>query len=141
MQALPLLLIDRDVGITLKMVYRSIPWWRKITVVSGLIASLFSREKVSEEEIEQLKQGDILENAFNQFSESADDLLQPLIAERDEYMAAKILNAIEVKAYQDVLVVIGAGHLAGLAEHLEGCLLYTSPSPRDRTRSRMPSSA
>ena len=25
--------------------------------------------------------------------------------------------------------------------HIEGCLLYTSPSPRDRTRSRMPSSA
>ena len=24
---------------------------------------------------------------------------------------------------------------------LESCLLYTSPSPRDRTRSRMPSSA
>ena len=26
-------------------------------------------------------------------------------------------------------------------DHLETCLLYTSPSPRDRTRSRMPSSA
>ena len=26
-------------------------------------------------------------------------------------------------------------------ELLTGCLLYTSPSPRDRTRSRMPSSA
>ena len=26
-------------------------------------------------------------------------------------------------------------------EALKGCLLYTSPSPRDRTRSRMPSSA
>ena len=26
-------------------------------------------------------------------------------------------------------------------EQLESCLLYTSPSPRDRTRSRMPSSA
>src|SRR5664280_1534341 len=25
--------------------------------------------------------------------------------------------------------------------HLSACLLYTSPSPRDRTRSRMPSSA
>ena len=24
---------------------------------------------------------------------------------------------------------------------ISGCLLYTSPSPRDRTRSRMPSSA
>ena len=27
------------------------------------------------------------------------------------------------------------------AKYLYGCLLYTSPSPRDRTRSRMPSSA
>ena len=26
-------------------------------------------------------------------------------------------------------------------EQLKDCLLYTSPSPRDRTRSRMPSSA
>ena len=29
----------------------------------------------------------------------------------------------------------------GLFEHLEDCLLYTSPSPRDATLSRMPSSA
>ena len=28
-----------------------------------------------------------------------------------------------------------------LANCLHSCLLYTSPSPRDRTRSRMPSSA
>ena len=28
-----------------------------------------------------------------------------------------------------------------LAEKYKVCLLYTSPSPRDRTRSRMPSSA
>ena len=27
------------------------------------------------------------------------------------------------------------------AHYMHGCLLYTSPSPRDRTRSRMPSSA
>ena len=29
----------------------------------------------------------------------------------------------------------------GLVTQTEICLLYTSPSPRDRTRSRMPSSA
>ena len=47
------------------------------------------------------------------------------------------------------VIVIGAG-AAGLMTCLElpenlnvllFCLLYTSPSPRDRTRSRMPSSA
>ena len=30
---------------------------------------------------------------------------------------------------------------AALFKSVDGCLLYTSPSPRDRTRSRMPSSA
>ena len=34
-----------------------------------------------------------------------------------------------------------AGKIPGGFFKREGCLLYTSPSPRDRTRSRMPSSA
>ena len=38
-----------------------------------------------------------------------------------------------------VQIEIGAKKL--IAEIAETCLLYTSPSPRDRTRSRMPSSA
>ena len=39
--------------------------------------------------------------------------------------------------------VNGAGELGieGVAAHCRFCLLYTSPSPRDRTRSRMPSSS
>ena len=32
-------------------------------------------------------------------------------------------------------------HAAGNVHVISSCLLYTSPSPRDRTRSRMPSSA
>jgi len=43
-----------------------------------------------------------------------------------------------------VVLVFGVGRLGKLGKDLgEGirCLLYTSPSPRDRTRSRMPSSA
>ena len=32
-------------------------------------------------------------------------------------------------------------NMDGAMELAPGCLLYTSPSPRDRTRSRMPSSA
>ena len=34
-----------------------------------------------------------------------------------------------------------AEHIAALLKTVSGCLLYTSPSQRDRTRSRMPSSA
>ena len=37
--------------------------------------------------------------------------------------------------------VFGDGEGGAVFEVLGDCLLYTSPSPRDRTRSRMPSSA
>ena len=39
-----------------------------------------------------------------------------------------------------MIIVDSVGNLASKKE-VEDCLLYTSPSPRDRTRSRMPSSA
>jgi len=42
---------------------------------------------------------------------------------------------LKTKYSKDILL-----NIKKLALH-EGCLLYTSPSPRDRTRSRMPSSA
>ena len=44
---------------------------------------------------------------------------------------------IAVKAAAEQHVVLVPKH----AEASQSCLLYTSPSPRDRTRSRMPSSA
>ena len=37
--------------------------------------------------------------------------------------------------------IIGSVRRFYQSEYEKGCLLYTSPSPRDRTRSRMPSSA
>ena len=37
--------------------------------------------------------------------------------------------------------VRGFGRQKGQVERYRGCLLYTSPSPRDKRQSRMPSSA
>ena len=44
--------------------------------------------------------------------------------------------------YEDQLSYVRPGWIAEFKSRSDGsCLLYTSPSPRDRTRSRMPSSA
>jgi pheromone shutdown-related protein TraB len=115
---LPLLLIDRDIGITLKRVYRNIPWWQRTTLFAGLIASVFSNEKITEEDIEKLKSGDMLEATFSEFAESSSRLYEPLISERDRYMAAKLREQSVLRQVSNVLVVIGAGHLKGLVAQL-----------------------
>ena len=46
------------------------------------------------------------------------------------------------EASSRVIISIGSNYVNyGAGTQYMGCLLYTSPSPRDRTRSRMPSSA
>ena len=117
-QGLDLHLIDRDIGLTMKRVYRNIPWWRKMYLMSGMVGSVFVREDVKEEDIEKLKSGDMLESTFEQFSDSASDLYVPLIHERDQYMAGKIRLLTQEAASKNLLVVIGAGHLAGIVEIL-----------------------
>jgi pheromone shutdown-related protein TraB len=126
-KSLPVLLIDRDVGVTLKRVYRGVPWWQRFALMGGLLGSLLSREKVSEEEIEKLKEGDMLESAFAEFAESSSAIYGPLIAERDRFMAIRLHEETAKKPYRHVLVVIGAGHLKGLAEALQR---PTEPSER-----------
>ena len=43
--------------------------------------------------------------------------------------------------HDDHQTLLGRPNITVLIDHYSHCLLYTSPSPRDRTRSRMPSSA
>ena len=46
-----------------------------------------------------------------------------------------------LRAGAEVIKVCSTGGVGSPTDHPNFCLLYTSPSPRDRTRSRMPSSA
>lgn len=115
---LPVLLIDRDIGVTLRRVYANVGFWRRLTLLGGLMGSVVSREEVKPEEIERLKEGDVLEATFAEFSDTQGDLFTPLIQERDFYMAARLREEAAARPYRKVLVVIGAGHLKGLGSRL-----------------------
>ncbi|MBK1672805.1 conjugal transfer protein TraB [Ectothiorhodospira shaposhnikovii] len=125
---LPVLLIDREVGTTLKRCYRNVPWWRRMNLFAGLMASVVSKEKISEQEIERLKEGDVLESTFNQFAEESRALYTPLIEERDLYMAARLRQEAEEGSYRHILAVVGAGHLQGIQQVLNGKPVTESPS-------------
>ncbi|MDJ0740863.1 MAG: TraB/GumN family protein [Gammaproteobacteria bacterium] len=115
---LPVILIDREIGVTLNRTARGLSWWRRAVLFSGLIGSLVSREEVSEEDIEHLKEGDVVETTFAEFAHDRGDLYEPLIAERDRYMAAKLREAAAAHPGKAILAVVGAGHLKGIEAHL-----------------------
>ena len=120
---LPLWLIDREVGTTLKRAWRSVGFWQRFGLLGGLLASVFEREQIEQVEIEKLKQGDLLESAFSEFASESKPLYDSLIGERDAFMAARLRQESARSSTSDtparrVLVVIGAGHLKGLGEQL-----------------------
>lgn len=117
-QKIPHALIDRDIGTTLKRVFRGVPFLEKFSLFSGMLFGLISNDDISEEDIERLKQGDILESTFSEFALQSESLYHGLIAERDEFMAVRLREESKQHEFKRVLAVIGAGHLKGLAKHL-----------------------
>jgi pheromone shutdown-related protein TraB len=115
---IPIWLIDRDVGVTLRRAYRSVRLRDRFGIMSGLVASVFERGDIGEDEIERLKQGDMLQSAFSEFAAQSEPLFRALIAERDDYMSARLREQATPDAPRRVLVVIGAGHLAGIEREL-----------------------
>jgi pheromone shutdown-related protein TraB len=118
-RGLALHLIDRDVGITFKRASSKLGWWGRAKLVGGLATALFVDDEVGEEEIEKLKQGDLLEASFGEFAAHSPELFDAVIAERDRYMAARLReSATYASGAREVLAVVGAGHLQGLATFL-----------------------
>ena len=71
------------------------------------------------------------------------NLTQPYVAEKMGVTASTILR-YENGSIDNTKKMVLEGLSEALhvsIEWLRGCLLYTSPSPRDRQKSRMPSSA
>ena len=115
---LPVHLIDRDVGLTFRRASQRLGFFGRIKLVAGLGAGLLSSEDVGEEEIEKLKQGDMLESSFGEFARESPALYETIIDERDRYMATR-LRQERSDGQRQVLAVVGAGHLAGLARYLD----------------------
>ncbi|MGH8083795.1 MAG: TraB/GumN family protein [Lysobacter sp.] len=115
-RGLPVHLIDREVGLTFKRASARLGFWGRAKLGGGLLASLLASDDVGAEDIEKLKQGDMLEASFSEFASESPAIYETVIAERDRYMAARLRET--AGDAREVLAVVGAGHLQGLARHL-----------------------
>ncbi|MEM8962589.1 MAG: TraB/GumN family protein [Acidobacteriota bacterium] len=111
----PVVLCDRDVRITLRRAVRKTPFFRRIWLLATLIAALFEKPDLTEEQLEELKQQDVLNELMAELGRFMPQLKTTLIDERDSYLATKILRA----KGDNLVAVVGAGHLKGMRERIE----------------------
>jgi len=112
-------LCDREVQITLHRAWAKCGLWSKMKLLASLLASAFTTEKLSEQEVESLKERNELDGMMNELSDYLPDVKKTLIDERDRYLAAKIWTSAPQEAGKKIVAVIGAGHLTGIKNHLE----------------------
>lgn len=105
---------DREIQTTLTRVWRSMGFCEKVKLMFQLILSLGSSEDISEEEIEQMKQEDILHTLLADVKKAHPIMEKVLIDERDQYLAAKIRTS----PGEHIVAVVGAGHLAGIRRYM-----------------------
>lgn len=102
--------IDRDIKTTLKRAWSKAGFWSLIKLSTSMLGSLFSKEEVSEEVIEELKQGDALFAIMSEFGQLLPGIKGVLIDERDLYMAEMLRRT----AGKKIVAVVGAGHVPGM---------------------------
>ena len=107
---IPYSFCDREVQVTFKRAWSKSGFWNKCKLLAGLIDSAFSNEKLSEEEIEKLKEKNELDSMMAELADFLPSVKEVLIDERDRFLASRIYDNKESL----IVAVVGAGHLDGI---------------------------
>lgn len=107
--------VDRDIQITLSRTWRIIGLWGKIKLLFQLLLSMGDVDDITKEDIEKMKQQDVLQTLLKDVEKSHPVLTNILIDERDRYLAQKIKNTSGKK----IVAVVGAGHVPGIKKYWE----------------------
>ncbi|MDX1770888.1 MAG: TraB/GumN family protein, partial [Planococcaceae bacterium] len=109
-----LVLADRNIQITFSRIWSNLGLTGKAQLLNGIFFSIFSKETISEDELEKMKSQDTLNAVLAEFTEHFPKLKKPLIDERDQYLAQKIKKAPGEK----VVAVLGAAHVPGITKEI-----------------------
>lgn len=110
-----LVLADRDIQVTFSRVWGNIGMKGKALLLTQVVGSIFSNEKISEEELEKMKQQDTINAMLQEFTDHFPKLKKPLIDERDQYLSQKIKDAPGEK----IVAVLGAAHVPGITKEIK----------------------
>lgn len=110
-----LVLADRNIQITFSRIWSNIGLKGKAALLTQVLAGLFTKETITEEELEKMKTQDAIDSVLQEFSDEFPRLKKPLIDERDQYLAQKIKDAPGKK----IVAVLGAAHVPGIVNEIQ----------------------
>jgi pheromone shutdown-related protein TraB len=111
---IPCSLCDRNIQVTLQRAWSRTGFIGKNKMLAAMLSAVFTDEKLPPEEIEKLKEKDILATMMEELAEYLPSAKEVLIDERDRYLASKITQAEGKK----LVAVVGAGHVSGIQAHI-----------------------
>ena len=107
--------IDRSIKVTLMRIWRKLGFFEKMKLLFSGLYSFLSDEEISEEDLSELKQHDMLESALSELSISFPTVKKYLVDERDMYLAESIK---ECEGYT-IVAVVGAAHVPGIIDNMQ----------------------
>ncbi len=126
---IPFACVDRPVEMTLRRIWGLSSFWGKNKLLASIVASIFSKENISKEELEELREKSLQGQIMDELSHYLPSMKQVLVDERDSYIATHVLS----KDAHTILLIVGAAHVPGIAEKLEQ-LALRSQEERDTLR-------
>jgi len=109
-----IVLADRDVTVTFKRAWGKLTFWEKIKLMGQILMSVFENPDITQDEVENLKEGDMLTEAIDLMAKELPGIKSVLIDERDQFQAARIRAA----AGEKIVAVVGAGHVPGIVQYM-----------------------
>ncbi|KAL3575730.1 hypothetical protein D5086_023831 [Populus alba] len=105
---------DRPIEITLERAWNSLKWRDKLSLVIAVVRGITSSSDISKNNFKASSADDRTFQLYEQLSFSYPSLLQPLIHERDTYLAWSLKRSKAVNNGKRVVGVIGKGHMNGV---------------------------
>ena len=110
-----LVLADRKIQTTFKRVWANQTFVDKVKLISAIVDAAFDDEEISEEDLLQLQQSDMLTSALSEVTEKFPHIAEVLVEERDKYLAYKIKNA----PGKNIVAILGAAHTINIPRYIQ----------------------
>ena len=115
-----ILLIDQEINITVKRLFKYLTFKDKIRFVGDIIKGLLGFGEKMSIDLRKVPESELIEKLILQVKERYPNIYKVLITERNEIMAKRLIKFMEKNPSEKIVAVVGAGHESGMSEIIKG---------------------